>query len=291
MNNKDYIAMNKETILISFSGGRTSAFMTKWILESEKYKDFDKVVIFANTGKEREETLEFVDRCDKEWDLNVVWVEAKAIHIKGKGVTFKLVDFETASRNGEPFEDVIKKKGFFPNQNAPFCSEMMKTIPINKFMKTICKDYYSAIGIRADETQRVNWENAKKKKYIYPLITDFRVDESYIRTFWSNQCFDLKLKDYEGNCDNCYKKSIRKLMTLAIENPTSFDWWAEMEKRYGDINDKAPNQVFYRNELSAIDIVEMAKTSKFNKAKDKFEVDSLQFNMFNLDEEKSCFCK
>lgn len=283
--------MKNKNLLVSFSGGRTSAFMAKWILESEKYKDYNKVFVFANTGKEREETLEFVNECDKRWGLNVVWIEAKAIHIKGVGITFKVVDFESASRNGEPFEDVIKKTGFFPNQNAPFCSERMKTIPINKYMKTICKDYYSAIGIRADESQRVNWEKAIKKKYIYPLITDFRVNENYIRDFWGNQCFDLKLKDYEGNCDNCFKKSTRKLMTLALENPKSFDWWSEMETKYGDINKKMPDQVFYRNELSAADIVEMSKTIKFNKAKDKFEVDSLQYNMFDLDEEKACFCK
>ena len=39
------------TIVISFSGGRTSAYMTKFILNNEKYSDYNKVIVFANTGR------------------------------------------------------------------------------------------------------------------------------------------------------------------------------------------------------------------------------------------------
>ena len=54
--------MNK--ILVSFSGGRTSGLMCRVILEHPKYKDYEKLFVYANTGKEAEATLEFVDRCD-----------------------------------------------------------------------------------------------------------------------------------------------------------------------------------------------------------------------------------
>ena len=65
--------MKKDKLLVcTFSGGRTSAFMGLMLNEHPKYKDFDKVFIFANTGKERQETLDFIDRCDKEWNLNIV---------------------------------------------------------------------------------------------------------------------------------------------------------------------------------------------------------------------------
>ena len=64
----------KEQLCISFSGGRTSAYMTKIILDnwSEKY---DIQVIFANTGLEHEKTLEFVNNCDKNMGFNTKWVE------------------------------------------------------------------------------------------------------------------------------------------------------------------------------------------------------------------------
>ena len=50
--------------LISFSGGRTSAYMLKQIIDAHRGKLPDDVhVAFANTGKEREETLRFVNEC------------------------------------------------------------------------------------------------------------------------------------------------------------------------------------------------------------------------------------
>ena len=49
--------------------------MAKLIVE--KFKDSHEIVTtFANTGDEQEETLEFVDMCDKEFGLDVVWLEA-----------------------------------------------------------------------------------------------------------------------------------------------------------------------------------------------------------------------
>ena len=41
----------KRDIVISFSGGRTSAFMATFC--KEYYKDDNVLVIFANTGRER----------------------------------------------------------------------------------------------------------------------------------------------------------------------------------------------------------------------------------------------
>lgn len=58
-------------LLISFSGGETSAYMTYSLLE--QFKDwYDIQVVFANTGEENEATLDFVNRCDKELGFNVV---------------------------------------------------------------------------------------------------------------------------------------------------------------------------------------------------------------------------
>ena len=100
--------MEKKLLVCTFSGGRTSAFMGKLLMDLPKYKDYDKLYVFANTGKEREETLEFINNCDKEWGLGVVWLEAKISKEKGVGTTYNIVDFNTASRNGEPFEEMLK---------------------------------------------------------------------------------------------------------------------------------------------------------------------------------------
>src|SRR3990167_6661723 len=100
-------------LLISFSGGETSAYMTQWLLKEFKgWKEM--IVVFANTGEENEKTLEFVNKCDKELGFNTVWVEAITNSIHGQGIKAKIVTFETASRNGEPFEQMIAKHGI-PN--------------------------------------------------------------------------------------------------------------------------------------------------------------------------------
>ena len=56
----------KEPTCISFSGGRTSAYMLYQVLQANDGLPSEAKVCFANTGKEDEATLRFVDRCSKE---------------------------------------------------------------------------------------------------------------------------------------------------------------------------------------------------------------------------------
>ena len=56
--------------------------------------------VYANTGKEKEETLVFLNKLDLHFNLGIVWIEAKVNPIKGKGTEYTIVDFNTASRNG-----------------------------------------------------------------------------------------------------------------------------------------------------------------------------------------------
>jgi hypothetical protein len=273
-----------DKIMISFSGGRTSAFMCKLILEHPTYKDYDKLFIFANTGKEREETLFFVNQVDKAFNLNLVWVEADIPTIKGEGTNYRIVNFESASRNGEPFEALIQKFGL-PSKYFRHCTRDLKEIPIHKYTKSIFgKDYLTAIGIRADEQHRLGSDPKK----IYPLA-EIGIDEKIVRRFWERQTFDLKLKDYEGNCDLCFLKSNRKKLTLISENPNIVDWWNEMELKYG--NEKQSKFAADRG-TTMLDLVEMAK-SNFRKALDSHELESFQKKLFDydMDFESNCFCK
>ncbi len=62
--------------LISFSGGRTSGYLLYKILESyDGVLPEDVHVVFANTGKEMVQTLDFINDCSKNWDVNVRWLE------------------------------------------------------------------------------------------------------------------------------------------------------------------------------------------------------------------------
>jgi len=273
-----------QPLLITFSGGRTSALMARLLLELPKYKNSQKLVVFANTGRENEATLKFVNECDKRWNLNVVWLEADVIEGKGNGTIPKIVSYETASRNGQPFEDVITKYGL-PSKLYRHCTRELKEVPIHKYAKEILgSDYLTAIGIRADEKHRLG----NKPNYIYPLA-ELGFTEEIIRKWWDAQDFDLELKDYQGNCDLCFLKSKRKKLTILNENQKVADWWQTMEQVFGSEYQPKFDMI---NNLSISELVELAQ-KPFRKAKDKHELNKQQQSLFEpeMDIEFDCFCK
>ena len=223
----------KKQLLISFSGGETSGYMLNWLLNN-KQDEYEMIVVFANTGEENEETLIFVEKVANYLGINIIWVEAVVHHNQRKGTTHKIVNFETASRKGEPFEEVIKKYGI-PNITTPHCTRELKERPIHSYAKSLgWKKYYKAIGIRIDEFDRVN---AKYEKYrlVYPLVSfDMKpMSKPKINQWWDDQEFRLNLKGYCGNCKTCWKKGEKKLWQIAKETPEAFDFTRRMEEKYG----------------------------------------------------------
>lgn len=281
--------MKDKLLVCTFSGGRTSAFMGQFLINYNKYKNYDKVFLFANTGKEKEETLDFINKCDKKWNLKVVWLEAKINKEKGKGTDFNVVNFKTASRNGEPFEEMLKAYPM-PNPFVSNCTRELKQTPMSKYIKSLgYKEVITAIGIRYDERHRKSIK-AKEQGFIYPLCDDIRVDGDFIRRWWDTQSFDLKLKDYEGNCDLCFKKSLRKRLTIINEKPKVANWWSDMENKYSD--DKYP-KFDLRNNFTIDQLIELAK-QPFKKVKDKHDLNKQQVSLFDkldMDIETDCFCK
>lgn len=288
----------KEKILISFSGGETSAYMTYWLLK--KFSDTkEMVVVFANTGEENEATLEFVHKCDTELGFNTIWIEAVTNPIYKKGITHKVVTFETASRQGEPFRQSIKKYGI-PNVSSPDCSRNLKKYAIRDYARSLgwtTKDYKTAIGIRTDEVDRISAE-AKTENLWYPLIGE-GITKPFINRFWRERPWRLNLKGYEGNCKVCWKKSLRKLLTIAKEHPEHFDnfrkWEKEFENyippsRQHNTEIKTPIR-FFRNNLSVDDIMELSQ-KPFKPASDdsvKYK-EYVQMGMFDLDLDVSNGC-
>lgn len=260
-----------DRLLISFSGGETSALMTKLILErmSDEYNEI--VTVFANTGQENEETLRFVDQCDKAFGFNVAWIEAVTSPERGVGPRFKVVDFETAARNGEPFEQVIRKHGI-PGPGMPHCSRELKGRPIKRWAREhgwLSGTYELAIGIRTDEIDRMS-PNAKAERIIYPLVSRFPHTKPKVNEFWRRQPFRLQLKGYQGNCKWCWKKSLRKHLTIITETPEAYEFPERMERLYpttGPGHTGEPKR-FFRDNRTVADLRAMAATERFAPADD-----------------------
>lgn len=270
-----------EKLLVSVSGGRTSALMAKLLWDRFRDK-YEMAFVFANTSREREETLIFLNQLQSEFNLPIVFVEAIVHQEERKASTHKIVDFNSACRDGSVFENVIKKYGI-PNVKFIHCTRELKANPIRSYARSIgFEKCITAIGYRCDEPKRVNLIKAKENNQWYPLY-EWRIKKTDVAAFWIKQSFDLQLKDYEGNCKLCYKKSKRKLMTSLSERIEDADWIKEMEIKYsGGIN------YFFRENETVEQIIHESKIP-FKKSVDQsLFIDPQLYLDFDLDEQESC---
>lgn len=258
-----------ERLFISFSGGETSAYMTKRLVDEGNYKEV--AVLFANTGLEHEKTLEFVHKFSERTKIPVTWVEAKVIPEKGRPTESRVVNFFTASRKGEPFEETIEKYGI-PCNGYPHCTRELKIRPLHHYIKMVLgwDDYHTAIGIRADEFDRMAGDR-EEKKFVYPLV-EWNVVKPQINSFWKRQPFRLEIKSYEGNCVACWKKSFRKHFTLLEESPEAYDFFRRMEKEHAHTGAGEGPRRFFRGHKSVQDLERMKDSDEWQKAQDDSEI-------------------
>ena len=215
---------------ISFSGGRTSAYMLWRVLQSNNGLPDEAKVIFANTGKEDEATLRFVYDCEKNWSVSITWLEFSDAPEK-----FSVVDFDTASRDGGPFAHLIEKRNYLPNPVARFCTAELKVLTIDRYMKAIDQpEYDTMVGIRADEQRRA----AKMRDTKLTPLVQATVTQADVQAFWRNQPFDLGLEYRDGvtpkgNCDLCFLKGAHQIQSLIADKPERAVWWAKQEQAIG----------------------------------------------------------
>jgi hypothetical protein len=238
--------------VISFSGGRTSAYMTHRML-TEVPGDY--VVLFANTGREHPKTLDFIRNCDEQMGFNTVWVEAVIHHGERRAPTHTIVNYATADRSGAVFEQQIIKYGI-PNVTAPGCTRDLKRRPIEDYIQSIglpVKTTPLALGIRADEKRRV--KHSEERVVVYPLVDWWPVDKEDVLTWWEDQAFDLDIDEFEGNCQGCYKKSLKKQFLQIDRDPSVYEWTHRMEERYRFTGAQEGHRHFFRGDTSTVELL------------------------------------
>lgn len=259
--------------VLLFSGGRTSGYMLRRLLDTvpdyrEKY-----LTIFCNTGREMPQTLDFVHDVQEKWKVPVIWLEYNRVPAASitpgiyptprrnqnlakaaeKGETahwFREVDYYTASRDGEPFTQLLQWMSVLPNVVGRGCSANLKIRTAMRYlMANGIAEYASHVGIRKDEEIRAIQILATCPQFDhpeFPLVKEGKTEKDVL-DFWAGNDFDLELRSYEGNCDLCFLKAKFKRVLMARRNPEKLKWWIQEEKKKEDAGCEK-GAVFRQNE-------------------------------------------
>lgn len=111
-----------------------------------------------------------------------------------------------------------------------------------------------------------------------------------VNAFWSKMPFRLELEGWEGNCKVCWKKSIRKLVTIARKFPERFAFFQIIEDEFGNFVRETRSECrekwifpirFFRENKSVADIFEMSKDDSIEDAKDDSKDTNYQSSIWN----------
>jgi len=222
--------------VISISGGRSSAMMLKILLDNGQITP-ETHVIFANTGREHDATLDFIEACSTRWGVTVTWLEYR--HAAPK---FEVVTYATASRRfgpdpGRPFRELLEGRSYLPNPVQRICTAEMKIKTIRRYIRSLGHKgaIPTFVGLRYDEPDRVARKKAqnamgKEAEFCYMPLYDLRITRAERDLFWLAQPFDLAIPSAADNCDFCFLKSFSQQIWRIREEPDAVEWWIEMEE-------------------------------------------------------------
>ena len=132
--------------ILALSGGKDSAALAIYM----KSRVPDMEYVFCDTGKELDETYEYLD-------LLEVYLERRVVKLKGEGLGF---------------DDLLEiRRGFLPSPQMRWCTEYLKIKPYERY---IGDDHViSYVGIRADEGHRKRYISTKPNITArYPFVED-----------------------------------------------------------------------------------------------------------------------
>jgi 3'-phosphoadenosine 5'-phosphosulfate sulfotransferase (PAPS reductase)/FAD synthetase len=217
-------------------------------LEANDGMPDDCVALFANTGREMPQTLDFVRDMELHWGVKIHWLEyAGRDRLDTEKLSYEYhyreVDHASASRNGEPYAQLIDDQGHLPNPVARWCSGQLKVRTMMRYLmdEGFPNPAAAFIGLRADEPRRAMkiHNTIDERQEIYCPMYVAGHDRTDVSNFWKASSFDLDLPNNNGvtdwgNCDVCFLKGETKRLSILRERPQLADWWIEQEEKCGD---------------------------------------------------------
>lgn len=246
MSSNPYLITDSRPHVLCFSGGRSSGYMLAQTVEAYGGTLPENIVVmFNNTGKEREQTLVFVNRCQEFFDVPIVWTEyeyrANARGgMKDPKASYRVVDYASASRAGQPYRQAVAAQNRIPNMHNRICTVQLKILTTQRYMYRErgknAKQFTRIVGFRADEPRRIkkavfNAERTCRLPQYYPMV-HAGVSEHDVLAYWRRMPFDLELEAGMSNCTMCMLNGKVKLLRKMRREPGECVWWIDLEESY-----------------------------------------------------------
>lgn len=213
--------------VVSFSGGRTSAYLCSVLLD--KFDRDDLCFVFLDTGAEHPKTYDFIRKVDAHYGLGLVCLRCDADQPRGvgQGVAPYVVSISGIGQDLVPFRSLCAKYGT-PSSRTPFCTRDLKENIYTKWCNAEFGrgQWVSWLGIRADEPRRLSRVGDSPLRRYMAEVDD--ADKRDVLDFWREMPFDLGIKEHLGNCVFCVKKSSAKLALAARDEPLMAAEWEAM---------------------------------------------------------------
>ena len=194
--------------VLGLSGGKDSAALA--ILLHKRVPEME--YFFCDTGKELDETYEYLDRLQARLGIKIARLAAE--------------------RGFDHWLSVYG--GMLPSPKARWCTKALKIEPIEKFIGD--DEAISYIGIRADERDRKGYISTKPNiKAVFPFIEEGLERHDIIRIL---EDFGIGLPKYyewrsRSGCFFCFYQRKIEWLRLADEHPERFWEAVDYEENHG----------------------------------------------------------
>ena len=277
--------------IVSFSGGRTSAYLVYLMEQKRKKENIEVEYVFMDTGAEHPKTYDFIKKCVNYFGIDLTVLKIEINPELGKANGFSIHGINSIGWDLSRFKVMVAKYGNPYNPSGGYCTDQMKTQTYKRYLKSIDCDIITWIGIRIDEKSRL--KDRENFRYLAELSS---MEKQDIIGWWSQMPFNLETPEFSGNCAFCIKKSPSRIAIAQKESPELHDEWNEMIKNANPKEREFPVDAIYRGKLSFDGIAslyadysidEIKRTLRLSKRQDSgcgsnsCEIDFNQLDMFN----------
>lgn len=186
--------------VVSVSGGKDSTATA--LLALARHPRESLRFVFADTGNEHEAVYEYLAYLEQALDIEIIRLRADfSAQIAAKRMFIardrrkrqrrwtnaaKRRALEVLHQTGNPYLDLCLWKGRFPSRKAQFCTQFLKSEPMNRYQLSLADEGYTVVswqGVRRDESMNrrnvLAVEMLAEDMWAYRPIADWTADDVF----------------------------------------------------------------------------------------------------------------